>query len=70
MENGSVKKNIRYLRCFYYFFTILSTNQLAGGWCNNAHLKPLILGSSSRVVNCGYMLVSHIQCNITNTNNV
>ena len=43
------KKNIRYLRCFYYFFTILGTNQLAIGWCNNAYLEPLVHGSRSKV---------------------
>ena len=42
---------------FIMFFTPLSTNQLATGWCNHAHLEPLVQGSSPRAVKCAYVNV-------------
>ena len=40
---------------FIMFFTTLDTNQLAVGWCNHAHLEPLVWGLSPRAVNCAYI---------------
>ena len=42
---------------FIMFFTTLSTNQLAAGWCNHAHLEPLVQGSSPRAVNSAYIYI-------------